>query len=245
VRWSWRATSVARATWWCAPNGDLYVALDNAPDGSVIDGVLALRDSNGDGRADLQQRFGPTGGNGIAWDNNQLYFGPDDRVVRWTFFGNELVPSGAPTTIVSGLPFAGNHHRKTVVLDGAGGMFVNIGSQSNSCQVDNRVPYPPGIDPCPELPVRAGVWAFDATRSNQTQADGIRFATELRNMNALAINPADRQLYGVQNGRDQLLENWWTFFDARGDARLPAFHGWRFDRALQPAGPGYVVTFTP
>lgn len=123
------------------PNGDLYVALDNAPDGSVIGGVLALRDTNGDGRADLQQRFGPTGGNGITWDNNQLYFSPDDRVVRWTFFGDELVPSGAPETIVSGLPFVGDHHRKTVVLDGAGGMFVNIGSQSNACQVDNRVPF--------------------------------------------------------------------------------------------------------
>jgi len=307
------------------PNGDLYVALDNATDGTVTGGVLALRDTNGDGRADLQQRFGPTGGNGIAWDNNQLYFSPNDRVVRWTFAGDELVPNGAPETVVSGLPSTGDHPRKTVLLDRAGRMFVNIGSRSNSCQADNRAPFSPGVDPCAELEVRAGVWTFDTTRTNQAQADGTRFATELRNMNALAINPVDRKLYGVQNSRDQLLENWFTLFDARDDARLPAeelfridqgkaygwpycffdgmrnrkvlapeyggdgslvgrcatrqlpvddypahwaplsmlfytggqfpkqyqnglfvaFHGSRFDTALQPAGPGYVVTFTP
>ncbi len=214
------------------PNGDLYVALDNAVDGSVTGGVLALRDSNGDGRADVQQRFGPTGGNGIAWGDNQLFFSPDDRVLRYDFVGNELVPSGAPATVVSGLPATGDHHRKTVVLDGAGGMFVNIGSEGNACQVVNREPFSPGISPCPELAVRAGVWQFNALASGQTQGDGIRFATELRNMNALAINPFDSQLYGAQNGRDQLLENWPTLFDERDDARLPAEELFRIERGL-------------
>jgi glucose/arabinose dehydrogenase len=306
------------------PNGDLYVAIDNAPDGTP-GGVLALRDTDGDGRPDIRQRFGTLGGNGIAWGDNQLYFSPDDRVLRYDFVGDELVPSAEPATVVSGLTAGGDHHRKTVVLDGAGGMFVNFGSASNACQVANREPFSPGIDPCPELATRAGVWQFDATATGQAQADGARFVTETRNMNALAINPADGDLYGVQNGRDQLHDNWPTLFDERDDALLPAeelfrfeegkaygwpycyfdairdrkvlgpeyggdgkivgrcatrerplatypahwaplsmlfytgdqfpkqyagglfiaFHGSRFDPSLQPAGPGFVVTFTP
>jgi glucose/arabinose dehydrogenase len=306
------------------PNGDLYVAINNTP-GTEDGGVTALRDTDGDGRADVMQRFGPEGGNGVAWGEGQLYFSPDDRVIRFTFNGNELGPTGAQDIIVSGLADTDDHPRKTVVLDGSGGMFVNIASGSNSCQVEDRTDLSPGIDPCPELPVRAGVWHFSATTLGQTLASGTHFASELRNMNALAINPADGKLYGAQNGRDQLFDNWSTFFDERDDAMLPAeelfvieqgkkygwpycyydgvknkkvlapeyggdgakvgrcadrelpladypahwaplgmtfytgtqfpsrylgglfiaWHGSRFDSRLQPAGPGYVVTFTP
>jgi glucose/arabinose dehydrogenase len=305
------------------PNGDLYVALDNRT--GVTGAVLALRDTDGDGRADIQQRFGPTGGNGVAWGEGQLYFAPNDRILRYDFLGNDLLPTGTETVIVSGLPDTFDHPRKTVVLDGQGGMFVNIASASNSCQVEDRTDFSPGIDPCPELPIRSGVWHFSATATGQTQADGVRFATELRNMNALAINPADGKLYGAQNGRDQLFDNWSTLFDERDDALLPAeelflieqgkaygwpycyydgvknrkvlapeyggdgdlvgrcadrelpiadypahwaplgmqfytgtqfplryqgglfiaWHGSRFDPRLQPAGPGFIVTFTP
>jgi glucose/arabinose dehydrogenase len=307
------------------PNGDIYVALNNNPGTTTGGAVAALRDTDGDGRADVIQRFGPTGGNGVAWGEGQLYFAPDDRVLRYTFVGNELVPTGGEDVIVSGLPDTDDHPRKTVVLDGRSGMFVNIASGSNSCQVVDRTDFSPGIDPCPELPVRAGVWHFSATTLNQTQSSGTRFATELRNMTALAINPADGKLYGAQNGRDQLFDNWSNLFDARDDALLPAeelflieqgkeygwpycyydgvrnkkvlapeyggdgriegrcagkalpiadypahwaplgmtfysgtqfpkryegglfiaWHGSRFDPRLQPAGPGFIVTFTP
>ena len=306
------------------PNGDLYVAINNGP-GTTLGAVVALRDNDGDGRAEMQQRFGPEGGNGVAWGEGQLYFAPDDRVLRYTFIGNELVPTGGEEVIVSGLADTDDHPRKTIVLDGKGGMFVNIASGSNTCQVVDRTDFSPGMDPCPELPIRAGVWHFSATTTGQTLANGNHFASELRNMTALAINPADGKLYGAQNGRDQLFDNWPTFFDERDDALLPAeelfvleqgkrygwpycyydgvrnqkvlapeyggdgtivgrcadrelpiadypahwaplgmtfytgtqfparyrgglfiaWHGSRFDPRLQPAGPGYIVTFTP
>ena len=213
------------------PNGDLYVALDNAPDGSVTGGILALRDIDGDGRADVRERFGPTGGNGIALIGTQLFFAPDDRVIRYQFSGGELVPTSGPVTVVAGLPSTGDHHRKTIVPDGRGGLFVNIGSASNACQVQNRVPFSPGINPCPELPTRAGVWLFDAQATGQTQSSGRRFATELRNMNALAVNPEDGALYGTQLGRDQLHDNWPTLFTQRDDALLPAEELFRIDES--------------
>ena len=306
------------------PNGDIYVALDNSRDGTITGAVLALRDADGNGTYEVQQRFGPTGGNGIAYHNEQLWFAPRDRVLRYTFSGNELVPSAAPDVIADNLPADADHFSKTVVLDGAGGMYVNFGSASNSCQVENRVDFSPGVDPCPELPIRSGIWRFSASATGQTPSPASRFVTETRNMVALAINPADGMLYGAQNGRDQLFDNWPTLFTEQDDALLPAeelfrfeqgkaygwpycyydekqhkkvlapeyggdgsivgrcasredpiavfpahwaplsmlfytgaqfpkryqgglfiaFHGWRFDATQQPAGPGYVVTFT-
>jgi glucose/arabinose dehydrogenase len=211
------------------PNGDLYVAIDNGP-GATLGGILALRDTDGDGRPDVQQRFGTTGGNGIAWSNGHLYFAPNDRVVRYAFSGDELVPTAAPETIVSGLPVGGDHPRKSIAINNNGDLFVNHGSASNSCQVANRQLESPGVDPCPELATRAGVWRFSANTVGQTFASGERWVTETRNLNALAINPADGQLYAAQNGRDQLFENWPALFDERDDALLPAEELFRLDR---------------
>jgi glucose/arabinose dehydrogenase len=306
------------------PNGDIYVAIYGARDGTGNGGVVALRDTTGDGRADIRVKFGSMSGNGIAWRDDQLWFAPHDRVVRYDLPSSALVPGAAPQTIVSRLPATGDHFSKTVVLGSGDDMFVNIGSASNSCQVANRVDFSPGIDPCPELAVRAGVWKYSASQASQPHRTANRFARELRNTVALAINPGDGALYGVQHGRDQLFDNWPTLFTAQDDALLPAeelfrieagraygwpycfydgvqnrkvlapeyggdgsrvgrcddrrdpladypahwaplsmvfytgtqfpasyrgglfiaWHGSRFDPTLQPAGPGYVVTFT-
>src|SRR5579872_2559210 len=45
-----------------APNGDVYVALMNG-------GVAALRDTNGDGRFEMKEKFGSTSVTGIALHN--------------------------------------------------------------------------------------------------------------------------------------------------------------------------------
>ena len=66
--------------------------------------------------------------------------------------------------------------------------------------------------------MRAGVWRFSLFRRNQTQENGERFATGLRNMVALDINRRDGRLYGVQQGRDQLFENWPQLYTREKDA---------------------------
>ena len=105
----------------------------------------------------IQERFGPTGGNGIAWQGGSLFFAPDDRVLRYDFAGSALLPGNGPFTVVLGLPAnaIGEHDRKTVVLDHSGGLLVNIGSPSDACQEMNRIPLSPGIFPCPQLATRA------------------------------------------------------------------------------------------
>jgi glucose/arabinose dehydrogenase len=203
------------------PNGDVYVALRRAPNGSDNGGILALRDTDGDGKANRKERFGTLGGTGIGWYQGAVYFAADDRILRYSVTGTALVPTAAPATIVSGLPTAVEHKAKNITFSSTH-MYVNIASASNSCQVQNRVLESPGKDPCPELAKGAGVWRFDPTRTGQNQSNGVRFATGLRDMIALAIKPGTGVLYGVQHDRDLLGTNWPRVFTMAQDAQLPS-----------------------
>ena len=204
-----------------APNGDLYVALRQGRDGPP-GGVLALRDTTGDGRADVRERFGESGGTGLALRDGNLYFATDDAVLRYRLDGRRLTPAGPPETIVQGLPADRGHRAKTVALDERGNLFVNVGSPSNACQREDREPGSPGLDPCPELETRAGIWRFDAGRTGQTQTGGERFATGIRNALALTVHPENGALYGLQHGRDQLHQNWPELFTLEEGAERPS-----------------------
>lgn len=198
-----------------APNGDVYVGLEGRTGG----GVLALRDTNRDGKADQQERFGTRPGTGIAIADGWLYHGTAEAILRWRLAPGRLAPPGEPQTIVGGLP-TGGHSAKTIAV-GRGGLFVNIGSRSNACQQADRVAGSPGHDPCTELETRAGIWRFDPARPNQTQAGGERFATGIRNAVAITLAP-NGQLWAAQHGRDQLHANWPDLYDQRKSAENPA-----------------------
>lgn len=220
------------------PSGDVFVAINSPGNRNPSFGIIGLRDNNGDGRADEQSQFSPgLGGSGLAWRSSRLYFGANDRVLRFQLPAGGLTPTGGPEIVVSGLPNTNDHISKTVVLGSGEQLFVNLGSASNACQVANRQAQSPGVFPCPELPVRAGVWLFDARGTNQTQSSGQHYATGLRNMVALAVNPANGELYGVQHGRDMLFENWPQFFDQAEDANLPSEEFIRISRGSNNGWP--------
>lgn len=185
-----------------APNGDLFVAVEGGSGG-----VLALRDADGDGAAEVQKRFGPGGGTGIALANGFLYFATADRVIRWPWAEGQLEPAGDFEVIVHNLP-VGGHRAKPIVVASGDRLFVDMGSLTNSCQKQDRAAKSPGNDPCTELEQRAGVWLFSASKPNQGPADGQRWATGLRNPEALAIEPRTGVLWGATHGRDQLGQNW-------------------------------------
>ena len=202
-----------------AANGDLFVAIGGGGGGPS---VVALRDTDGDGEADIREEWGDQGGTGLLLHDGWLYFAPNDGVLRYPMEEGSLTPSGPPETIVSGLPSERSHAAKSLAIDSEGNLYVNIGSPSNTCQEQDRQRGSPGMDPCPELDTRAGVWRFDADATGQTQADGDRYATGLRNTVALRIHPATGQLYGVVHGRDMLSQNWPELFDAAYSAENPA-----------------------
>ncbi len=207
-----------------AENGDVLLALTNSrgPERSVIPGGVAiLRDLDGDGRADETHRFGENGGNEVLLAGEYLFFATDDAVLRYPFPEGSVAPSGPPDTIVSGLPAESNHRAKSLALGPDDALYVNIGSPSNACQDQPRGVGSPGVDPCPQLETRAGIWRFDAERSGQRQEDGSRFATGLRNTVALRVHPSGA-LFGVVHGRDQLSALWSEFYTDQESAEKPA-----------------------
>ena len=215
-----------------AANGDVFVALNNRRDEQG--GVQVLRDTNGDGKADMSERWAVGGGSGIAIAHGHVYHAKNDAIVRYPVSG-EMIPHGPPETIVSGLP-VGGHASKGIAIRGED-LFVSIGSRTNACQQEDRTAESPGRDPCPELAERAGIWRFDAQRAGQTQSDGERWATGLRNPYAIAIDPADGQLYAISHGRDQLAQNWPALFTEEESARNPAEEMFRIERGADYGWP--------
>lgn len=205
--------------------GDVYVALpDLRRNGrvEVAGGVMALRDSDGDGRADVRERWGQEGGNEVLLRDGFIYLAPDDAVLRYRLPQGSLTPTSGPDTLVRGLPADRNHTAKSIAIGPDGYLYVNIGAPSNACQQEARTKGSPGLDPCPQLETRAGIWRFRADRLGQTQADGTRFATGLRNVVALQMHPESGLLYGAQHGRDQLSSLWPELFNDAQSAEKPA-----------------------
>lgn len=206
-------------------DGTVFAAAAGGRGGNPPGGIIALRDTDGDGKADVTERFGPSqGGTGIDLRGEWLYFAPDDGLMRFRIPAGATQPEGEAETLITGLPSDRSHAAKSIALSADGNrVFVNIGSPSNTCQgPGGREVNRPGQDPCPELERRAGIWVFDANRAGQTQADGERFATGIRNAVAIAIHPQNGELYVVQHGRDNLPQGWPDLYEPERGAELPA-----------------------
>lgn len=193
-----------------ADNGDVYVALRSGqaqlqPDSSP-GGVAALRDTDGDGRAEVTETFGREDTDtGVAIHDGTLYFSSQTAVYAVPL-GDDLVPSGEIETVVSGLPQSGGgHSSKAFTLDGEGNLYVQVGVPSNSCQEDQNTPGSMGQEPCPYLEEHGRIYRFSSETREQTYPDdAITYSTGHRNIVALEWNPAADALYMVMHGRDQL-----------------------------------------
>ena len=185
-------------------NGDIYAKLERLRDGK---GIMRLRDTNGDGKADDSSKFGDFIGTGIAIKNGYLYASSNEDVYRYKLNDkNEVADAANPERIVKGLWNKKQHEAKAITLDNAGNIYVNIGAPCNCCQVKDRTKGSPGQDPCPILDSAGGIWQFKADKLNQSYAEGIRYATGLRNVVGLDWNNASNDLYVTQHGRDMLFQ---------------------------------------
>ena len=201
-------------------NGDVYVALRHHRGGG---GIAALRNTNGDGRADSIAYFGELTGTGIELRGDWLYFGSDTLIIRYALVEDALVPAGPPEVIVGGFHDQPSHASKPFAFDAAGSMYVNIGAPANACQDQRRAPGSPGQDPCPLLDEYAGIWRYAADTLNQdAYAHGTRYASGIRNAVALTWHPASDQLFVVQHGRDDLHRLWPDRFTEEQNNQLPA-----------------------
>jgi glucose/arabinose dehydrogenase len=180
-----------------ATNSDIYAKTRRA-------GIIALRDTNGDGRADVTESFGGGGGTGIALRDGWLYHSSTTTVYRYKMTPGQLSPSGPQETIVAGLPDEDQHNSKAFAFDDAGRLYVEVGSPSNALGDPDRAKGAKGKDPTAFLKKYGGFWRFDAAKPNQTQADGFHYSTGHRHIMAIAWNPVSKTFFTVMNGRDNL-----------------------------------------
>ncbi len=210
-------------------NGDIYVNFKSAgPDGSLV----ALRDNDNDGRADIIEKFGISTKDQKKWGystaaliyNGYLYFSTELVVYRYKLNPDTFLPEGEMDTVLTDDHPHGSHEHigKPLAFDDGGNMYVPFGAPSNACQEPKRTPGAPGLDPCPQLEDHGGIWRFDANKLNQTQKDGYRYATGVRSVVAMDWNSVDGELYVVMHGRDDLLRLWPDKYSPWESALLPS-----------------------
>lgn len=200
--------------------GDVFVKLMRVVDGK---GIVRLRDTNGDGKAEDISSMGNYGGTGIAIKNGYLYASSDEEVFRYQLDAKgEVVSPLQPEKIITGLINRRQHESKSITLDNNGNIYVNIGAFSNSCQERDRQPGSLGRMPCPVLDSAGGIWQFKADKLNQTYGDGVKYATGLRNVVGLDWNNQLNQLFVMQHGRDDLHNLFPSLYTQQQNADLPA-----------------------
>ena len=199
--------------------GDLYVKLARPRNGKSI---LFLHDGNSDGRFEEKTGFANYGGTGLYIKGGYLYASSNQEVYRYKLDGNEKVAdTNQVEKIVTGLLDRRQHETKSLVLDNAGNVYVNVGAYSNSCQQQDRVPGSLGRENCPILDSAGGIWQFKADKLNQTYGDGTHFASGLRNVVGLDWNQQTNGLFVMQHGRDDLHRLFPSLYTVQQSTELP------------------------
>ncbi len=165
-----------------SPEGDLYVAdIDSG-------NIAVLPDRDHDGKADSVVTFasGFNSPNNVAFHDGAVYVGEVGRVWRLVDTNGDLV-SDTRSVVVDNLPANGRHKTKTVGFGPDGKLYLNVGSFS---------------DDAPESPGRATIKQYNADGSG-----GKVFASGLRNTVSFAWDPVTGQMWGVDNGADDLGRN--------------------------------------
>lgn len=239
------------------PNGDVLVAETNTPpkpdDSKGVKGwamglvmkkagagvpsanrITLLRDTNGDGVADLRSVLlqGLNSPFGMVLVGQYLYIANTDAVVRFPYATGDTKITAAAVNVVD-LP-AGriNHHwTKNLIASRDGSkLYVTVGSNSNVAERGMA-----------EEKERATIWEVDI-RSGSHRI----FASGLRNPNGLAWEPESGALWTAVNERDELGND--LVPDYMTSVRDGGFYGWPYsyygqhvDERVQPPRPDLVA----
>jgi len=189
---------------------DIYVSTRHGQNAPSV-GIVAIRMGADHKAAETKTIPGIDQGTGIRIYKGYLYAASGTGVSRIRLDEN-LVPASQPEVIVEGLT-ATNH---PIAFDGRGNLYVGIdggGGTANCPDPAGPKDKPKGLNPCPLMETRGGVWRFSDSKTGQKLADGERFATGVRNMSAMDWRNGDG-LYGAwhdaepQAGHDAQAAAW-------------------------------------
>jgi glucose/arabinose dehydrogenase len=185
------------------PGGTLLVSIPRSGR------VLALPDTDGDGRADAATPVveGLDLPHGLAFLDGRLYVAETGRVLRFEYDPAARRARGEPVAVVPDLPARGGHWTRTIVVGPEGRLYVAVGSSCNNCEERD--------------PRRAAVYSYRPDGS-----DARPFATGLRNAVGLAFRPGTAELWATVNGRDWLGDDQPAEYVTRVEAG--GFYGWPY-----------------
>jgi Raf kinase inhibitor-like YbhB/YbcL family protein len=159
-----------------APDGTVYVTR------RAIGDVVMLRDTDGDGRADLRTVVAnrPVM-HGIAIDGDDMYL----ATVKDVYQGKILADGTLSqlTRIIDDLPDAGQHMNRTIGIGPDKMLYISVGSTCNAC-----------IEPNPE-----NATMLRASRDGRKRTI---FASGLRNTIGFDWQPQTNEMYGFDNNID-------------------------------------------
>ncbi len=160
-----------------APDGTVYLTRREEGD------ILALRDTNKDGRADLKQTV--TSGheyvNGITINQNRLYFATDKELYVANLGQNGTMTK--PQQLINDLPDGGQHPNRTIAFGPDGMLYISVGSSCNACDEPNE----------------------EHATMLRAQPDGSKrtiFAQGLRNTIPFGWHPQTQEFWGMDHGSD-------------------------------------------
>jgi Raf kinase inhibitor-like YbhB/YbcL family protein len=163
------------------PNGSIYVT--QRKPGNVV----MLRDTDGDGIADLQRiALRLPQAHGIAIRGSEIFLTDVKRIYSGQIRADGSI--GNLQVIVRNLPDGGQHPNRTLGFSPEGDLFVTVGSTCNECREPN--------------PENATILKVDL-RSGEREI----YASGLRNTIGFGWHPTSRLLYGMDHGIDWLGDN--------------------------------------
>jgi glucose/arabinose dehydrogenase len=170
-----------------APDGSVYVAEREAGQ------VRLLRDTNGDGRADVSRVVatgigeGKSGVHGLAIRDGRLYMVTVNELYSAPIEDDGSL--GERTRHIGDLPDGGQHPNRTMEWGPDGRLYLSVGSQTNG------VPEP-DEETATMLRIDPDGWAREI------------FAKGLRNTIGFGWHPVSGNLYGPDHNTDHRGDNW-------------------------------------
>jgi len=186
----------------------------NSGGGKPANRITLLRDTDGDGKADIKQTYlehlnSPFG---VALVGNELYVANTDAIMRYPYKEGDTKISDAGTrlTELPGGPIDHHWTKSLVASEDGSRLYVGVGSNSNI--TENGIEAEKG---------RAAIWEVDrASGRARVFADG------LRNPNGLTFEPTTKALWTVVNERDELGPN--LVPDYMTSVKEGGFYGWPY-----------------